>query len=52
MATKKKENLEINVSKKDTAAQMGRNGCAYVKKNFDWDIIVDKYKEFFENMDN
>lgn len=40
------------LSKKDTAAQMGRNGCAYVKKNFDWDIIVDKYKEFFENMDN
>ena len=40
------------LSKKDTAAQMGRNGCAYVKKNFDWDIIVDKYKEFFNNMDN
>ena len=39
------------LSKKDTAAQMGRNGCAYVKKNFDWDIIVDKYKEFFNNMD-
>jgi len=39
------------LSQKDTAAQMGRNGCAYVKRNFDWDIIVDKYKEFFNNMD-
>ena len=40
------------LSEKGTACQMGRNGREYVKKNFDWDIIIQKYREFFENMDS
>ena len=33
---------------KNTAWLMGSNGKNYVKKNFDWDVIVDKYKKFFK----
>ena len=29
---------------------MGSNGKNYVMKNFDWDIIVDKYKRFFADI--
>lgn len=39
------------LSQRDIAAKMGENGCEYVKKNFDWDIIVEKYGKFFESMD-
>ena len=35
---------------KDTAWKMGSNGRDYVRKNFDWDVIVDKYKKFFEEV--
>ena len=38
------------VSNKDTAWKMGSNGRDYVRKNFDWDVIVDKYKRFFEEI--
>jgi len=39
------------LSEKETARKMGLNGCEYVKKTFDWDIIVKKYIEFFEKME-
>lgn len=35
---------------KNTAWLMGSNGKNYVKKNFDWDVIVDKYKKFFNEI--
>lgn len=35
---------------KDTAWLMGSNGKKYVNDNFDWDIIVDKYKKFFQDI--
>ncbi len=38
------------ISNKDTAWKMGSNGRDYVRKNFDWDVIVDKYKRFFEEI--
>ena len=38
------------ISNKNTAWKMGSNGRDYVRKNFDWDVIVDKYKRFFEEI--
>ena len=38
------------IGHKDTAWKMGSNGRDYVRKNFDWDVIVDKYKKFFEEV--
>lgn len=35
---------------RNTAWLMGSNGKNYVKKNFDWDVIVDKYKKFFKEI--
>lgn len=32
------------------AAQMGRNGCKYVKENFDWKVVIKKYTDFFEEV--
>ncbi len=32
---------------KNDAWLMGCNGREYVRSNFDWDVIVDKYKKFF-----
>ena len=26
------------------------NGCRYVKENFDWDVVIRKYKDFFEEI--
>ncbi len=34
----------------DTARQMGQNGCMYVREKFEWDTIVKKYIELFENI--
>lgn len=32
------------------ACQMGTNGRKYVLENFDWDIVTQKYIQFFENL--
>ena len=32
---------------REKAALMGRNGGEYVRSNFAWDVIVEKYKKFF-----
>ena len=34
----------------DVAAQMGENGRNYVLSHFNWDVIVNKYLEFFEDV--
>ena len=34
----------------ETARQMGINGRDYVKENFAWDIVVDKYLKFFSEI--
>lgn len=44
--------INFFLDKKDLAAQMGRNGCEYVKSNFDWNIIIKKYQDFFEELEN
>lgn len=30
--------------------QMGKNGCAFVKENFAWDHIVEKYIQYFDTV--
>lgn len=35
----------------DIQRQMGENGREYVMENFAWDVIVDRYVEFFENIE-
>jgi glycosyltransferase involved in cell wall biosynthesis len=35
---------------KEKAAQMGGNGSDYVRSNFAWDVIVDKYMKFFREV--
>ena len=35
------------LSNSDKSAAMGRNGMEYVRRNFDWDVIVQKYISFF-----
>lgn len=38
------------INNSNTAWHMGSNGKDYVKRNFDWDVIVDKYKKFFREI--
>ena len=35
---------------KDKALELGANGSAFVKKNFDWNVIIEKYIKFFEKL--
>ena len=37
---------------KHIADDMGRNGRVFVKDNFAWDVIVEKYLGFFEGLDS
>lgn len=34
----------------DIANEMGRSGCKYVKDNFSWNIIEEKYMNFFKKL--
>lgn len=34
----------------DIAAQMGVNGACFVKDNFKWDIVINKYIDFFKKL--
>ncbi len=36
---------------KDIAAQMGENGKKYVTEHFDWNVITERYRTFFEKID-
>lgn len=38
------------LANKEKSGIMGQNGCKYVKENFDWDVIVQKYKDFFSSL--
>lgn len=35
----------------DVSEQMGANGRKFVKNNFEWNVIVGKYKTYFERME-
>jgi glycosyltransferase involved in cell wall biosynthesis len=34
----------------EVASEMGKNGCKYVKEHFDWDVIVKKYRDYFNEL--
>ena len=42
--------IDYLTSNPDKAAAMGKNGREYVLSNFKWDIIVDKFTKFFEDV--
>ena len=43
--------LDYFLNNKDISAAMGLNGRQYVLRNFDWNIIIDRYREFFEKIE-
>ena len=40
--------VEYLLSHNAVANQMGRNGGRYVRAHFAWDVIIDKYKKYFD----
>lgn len=44
------ECLNLLMKYKDLRNAMGNNGKDYVDKNYQWDIIIDKFKYFIDNM--
>lgn len=42
--------LDYLLNHAEVAAIMGNNGKDYVKNNFSWDIVVNKYMKFFEEI--
>lgn len=42
---------DFYLNNKETAAQMGANGCKYVKDKFSWNVIVDSFRKYLEEMD-
>lgn len=42
---------EYFLSHRETAAQMGENGRSYVKKNFDWNVLIGRYQAFFKGIE-
>ncbi len=43
--------VEYILTHKEEADQMGKNGHDYVMDHFAWDVIVDKYKRFFSELE-
>ena len=39
------------LNNKDIAGKMGQNGKNYVVRNFDWNVIIKRYREFFEKIE-
>ncbi len=42
--------VEYIFSNPAAADTMGFNGCEFVKNNFSWDVVVDKYKKYFKEI--
>lgn len=42
--------VQYILSHREQAAEMGANGGQFVRENFDWSVIVEKYKAFFEKL--
>lgn len=43
--------LKYLLAHPDTARQMGENGGAFVREHFAWDVVVDKYIRYFQNLE-
>lgn len=44
--------VDYMLSRPAVAAQMGKNGQEYVMRHFAWDVIVEKYRKFFEELES
>jgi glycosyltransferase involved in cell wall biosynthesis len=42
--------VDYILSHKDTACAMGVNGGKYVREHFDWEVIVKKYRKYFDEV--
>jgi CRISPR/Cas system Type II protein with McrA/HNH and RuvC-like nuclease domain len=42
--------LEYLLTHREIANQMGRNGGEYVRAHFAWDVIVRRYREYFDRI--
>jgi glycosyltransferase involved in cell wall biosynthesis len=42
--------LNLLLNDKRLREVLGNNGCEYVKKNYSWPNVVDKYKKMFDNL--
>ena len=42
--------LEYLLAHREIADQMGRNGGEYVRAHFAWDVIVRRYREYFDRI--
>ena len=40
------------ITSEEISRKMGLNGRGYVLENFSWDIIVEKYMNFFEKLES
>ena len=43
--------LEYLLAHRDVAGQMARNGGQYVRGHFAWDVIVRRYREYFDRIE-
>ena len=43
--------LDYFLNNKEAAAQMGANGRKYVREHFDWNVITERYRRFFEKIE-
>ncbi|CUX70833.1 D-inositol-3-phosphate glycosyltransferase [Clostridium sp. C105KSO15] len=44
------ECINYIVNNYEIAKTMGENGCEFVESNFSWDVIVERYMEFFKGV--
>jgi glycosyltransferase involved in cell wall biosynthesis len=42
--------IRILLSDKKTRAQIGQNGCSYVKKHHNWKTLINQYVDLYENV--
>lgn len=43
--------LDYFLNNREIAEQMGENGRKYVKEHFDWNVITENYRRFFEKIE-
>ncbi len=47
-----KRYVKVLLTNEDLAKEMGKKAADYVKENFNWDVIVDKYEKIYRQVIN